>query len=108
MAKNNDKTEIRITDDDMKAIFGPDYASFESTIIPNCFCSTCTLGQNKSVTIVDYDIFLNDLNDIILRGSCAICKGPVGRYVETGEVEEYEGRIKGVRGKMSGVEVKIE
>jgi len=33
------------------------------------------------------------------ESSCSVCKNPVGRYVETGEVEEFEKRIKEVRGK---------
>jgi hypothetical protein len=52
---------------------------------------------NRAATVVDYEIFLNDLNDIFLRGFCSVCKNPMGRYLETGEVAEFEERIKEVR-----------
>ena len=39
---------------------------------------------------------MNDLNDVILDGKCAVCGDPVNRYTETGENEEYVRRIKKV------------
>lgn len=59
-------------------------------IIPNCLCHTC----GKVVTIVDFKIVVNDLNDVILKGKCAVCGDAVNRYTETGEDEECLGRIK--------------
>lgn len=34
---------------------------------------------------MDYDIYVNDLGDIILQGFCKNCRHPVGRYIESGE-----------------------
>ena len=84
------KKEIKMTEEQLKYIYGKDWDSFTEEILPNCFCP-CAGGNT---TIIDYEIFLNDLNDIELKGKCARCGGAVGRYVETGEVEEYGGRIK--------------
>lgn len=76
----------------LKTIWGNDWDFFVEKIIPNCFCHTCS----DEVTIVDYKIVVNDLNDIILMGKCAICGNPVNRYTETGENEDYVRRIKNV------------
>jgi hypothetical protein len=84
------KKELPLTLQQLKTIYGEDWYLFIKEIIPNCFCSTC-LGV---VSIVNYKIFVNNLNDIILRGHCAVCGNPVNRYIETGEDEEYVIKIK--------------
>lgn len=84
--------KIKITKDSLITILGDDYSSFKQKIIPNCNCFKCNSGYRS--TIIDYDIFLNDLNDIILEGFCAKCGGPINRYLETGEVDKYAKRIK--------------
>ncbi len=50
----------------------------------NFFCSC--FAQNK--IIIDKKIYLNKLNDIIVKGSCSECNKNVARYIETGETEE--------------------
>ncbi len=87
--------EKKITAEQLKFIYSDDYDFFVNKILSNCFCPKCPNSEYSS-TIVDYEIFLNDLNDIILKGSCAKCQGPIGRYLETGEVLEYLPRIKNV------------
>lgn len=47
----------------------------------NVFCGYCGDG----VGMVGYKIFMNDLNDTILKGKCSKCGGKVVRYLETGE-----------------------
>lgn len=93
MRQNKQKNEFKITEQDLKTIYGDDYDFFLTKILPNCFCQDCT-PKSGSVTISNYQIFLNDLNDIVLRGFCAKCGGKIGRYLETGEVEEYAWKIK--------------
>ncbi len=93
----SNKKEIEISEEDLKIIHGNDYELFRQKIIPNCYCVKC--NSHYQSTIVNYKIFLNDLNDIILKGFCEICGRPVNRYVETGEVEEYKERINKVRRK---------
>lgn len=109
MAKTNNmnqidpKNSIKITEEDLQKILtlpvipdgDPGFSSLKE-ILTNCFCRC---APNNVTTIIDYEIFLNDLNDIILRGKCKNCEGPVGRYVETGEVTEYEDVIEEVRRK---------
>ena len=92
------KKQIKITEDDLKIIYGDDYKFFKSKIIPNCFCHTCPPSKYDA-TIVDYDIFLNDLNDVVLKGFCAKCGGKIARCLETGEAPEYLPRIKKIKKK---------
>jgi len=51
--------------------------------------------------IVDYTVHVNRLNDLVLRGACSACGGPmhigpVGRYLETGEDPKRAERIKAI------------
>lgn len=87
--------QIKITEEDFKFIYGDDYGFFQSKILSNCYCAVC-LGNSA---IVNYVSFINDLDDVILRGFCAKCGGRIGRYLETGEVEEFLPRIKQLRKK---------
>lgn len=97
---SNSRKEIKITPEDIKTIYGKDYSLFEEKIIPNCYCGNCE--DSYSSTIISYEIFLNDLNDITLRGSCRRCNGPVNRYLETGEAEKYQESITEVRKRLKG------
>ena len=97
------RNQVEITKKDLIKIYGEGWEEFEAKIIPNCFCGHCWNGKH-TVSIVNYKVFLNDLDDIILRGICAECGVPVGRYVETGEIEKYAPRIKQLREKV-GFEV---
>jgi hypothetical protein len=94
------KKPIKIAEEDLKFIHGDDYAFFREKILPNCFCTSCSKnGRDNVVTIVDYEIFINDLNDVILQGFCSVCGGRVGRYSETGEVKEYVPRVLKIKRK---------
>lgn len=93
----SNKKQIKITKENLVAIYGKDYRFFEEKIIPNCYCHKCkTLYRS---TIVNYEIFLNDLNDVILIGFCAKCGNSVNRYLETGEVERYQEAIEQIKKK---------
>lgn len=94
------KKPIKITEEDLKFIYGDDYDFFQEKILPNCHCGKCSKeGRDSMVTITNYDIFINDLNDVLLEGVCSVCGGRVGRYSETGEVKEYVPRVKKIREK---------
>lgn len=72
--------EIEIEDYDIEIIMLDQYKHL-NIILENSYCSTC----KKTSTITNYKSYLNKLNDIILRGFCLNCGGPVNRYIETGE-----------------------
>ncbi len=101
MAKNIENNEVEINEDDFKVIFADEYNDFCEKIIPNCFCSHCrgkySSPEYSGSIIVNYRSFINDLNDVILRGFCSLCGNKIGRYVETGEMEntaKMAGQIK--------------
>lgn len=99
------KKQVKITKQNLVAIYGKDNRLFEEKIIPNCYCHKCKTPYQS--TIVNYEIFLNDLNDIILEGYCAKCGNSMNRYLETGEVPEYQEGIKKVRENLEKVRFKI-
>lgn len=91
------KKEIEISEEDLKFIHGNDYELFKQKIISNCYCTKC--NSHYESIIVNYKIFFNDLNDIVLEGFCQKCGNPMNRYVETGEVEKYQERIEKIKRK---------
>ena len=52
----------------------------KEAILKAVWCSHCRSG----VAILDYAVG-EDRGDVILRGKCAVCGGPVARLVETSE-----------------------
>ncbi|WP_378410655.1 hypothetical protein [Rhodocytophaga aerolata] len=87
------RKEIEITLEDVELIMGENI-HFLNKYIENCFCRNC----NPSLTtITNYRFFLNDLEDIILKGDCIKCSSPVARYIETGENKESAGMAKHIR-----------
>ena len=101
----SNKKQIKITKEDLGVIYGRDYHFFEEKIIPNCYCPKCKTPYQS--TIVNYEIFLNDLNDILLQGFCDKCGSHMNRYLETGEVPEYQGRIRKIKENLKKVGFKI-
>ncbi|OGY17593.1 MAG: hypothetical protein A2784_00595 [Candidatus Chisholmbacteria bacterium RIFCSPHIGHO2_01_FULL_48_12] len=97
----SNKKQIKITKENLVFIYGDDRRFFEEKIVSNCYCPTCKTPYQS--TIVNYEIFLNDLNDILLKGYCVKCKNPINRYVETGEVPEYQERIKKINENLEKV-----
>ena len=93
------KKKIEITSEQLKYIYGQDYNFFLKKTLQNCYCKTCYQTEGCS-TVVNYNIYINDLNDIILKGFCAKCKREIGRYLETGEVRKYFLRIRKIIAKL--------
>ena len=82
--------ETQITKTQLRIILGKDWKYFEEKILSNCLCGKC----HCIVRMVDYKIFLNDLCDIIFKGTCVICGARVNRYVEVGENEIFVKKVK--------------
>ncbi len=87
------KKQIKIALEDVELIMGADFLYFDS-ILQNVYCFNC---PDHMTTIVNYKIYLNNLEDIQLKGECKTCGGPVGRYVETGENPDNEEMAKHIR-----------
>lgn len=91
-----DKGQIRISLQDLKTILGEDFHLLETETLSNCWCYKCNANNGKS-KIVNFRIFLNNLNDIVLRGFCRRCGSRVDRYIDTGRVRKYTKIIKKLR-----------
>jgi len=72
--------DVEIEEYDVEIIMGDQYKNLY-ILLENSWCVTC----NKMATIINYRSFLNNLNDVILKGFCFECGGKVNRYIETGE-----------------------
>lgn len=92
--KKQSTPEIEISLEDVALIMGDSY-SFFPRILKNCFCGKC---ENHITTIVMYRIYLDPLQDIVLKGNCASCGHQVGRHIETGENKESVGVATHIRG----------
>jgi len=84
--------DIAIEEYDVELIMADQYKNLY-ILLENSYCSTC----RGASTIVDYKPFLNNLNDIILKGFCAECGGKVNRYIETGERRQNAEVAKHIR-----------
>ncbi|MEK7172970.1 MAG: hypothetical protein AAB740_03260 [Patescibacteria group bacterium] len=93
------KKPQKITNQDLQFIYGKDYPLFAEKILPNCFCGVCYKKMGEPTTIANYQISIDDLNNVILQGFCGECGFRVGRYVEIGEIKEYLPRITQIRSK---------
>lgn len=89
------RSKLKIKKEDLKKIYSKDWNFFYKKILSNCYCGKCKGPYDA--TIINYEIFLNDLNDVILKGKCKTCGSKIARYMETGEVFEYTERLEEVR-----------
>lgn len=76
----------------VKYIFGKDWSNIENKILTNCFCDCKKAGE--TARIIDYDIYLDELNDLTFKGKCVDCGQEIARRIETGENPECLKRIK--------------
>lgn len=77
---------LEIDIEDVEMIMGDEFKFFKK-IVQSSYCSHCT--PRGTVTIVNYKAYLNDLNDILLKGQCNKCGHPINKYIETGEQRKF-------------------
>jgi len=87
-----DPNELELQQMEFKQIMGNSWGNLD-LLIGNIFC-TCDSKEKK---LVNYRIFLNDLDDLILKGYCSGCGSIAARYIETGEKEESRVTAKRIR-----------
>jgi hypothetical protein len=78
-----DKTDVELNNWEFQLVMGDAWeylSAFENSI----FCDCGTLGKK----LIEYKVYLNKLNDIVLRGKCSGCNSIAARYIETGENSE--------------------
>ncbi|MDX1941800.1 MAG: hypothetical protein SFU99_14665 [Saprospiraceae bacterium] len=87
--------EIPITEEDLQYIVADEFEQIMDLALHNSFCSKC-LGKHP-VEMIDYHLFLNDLNDVVFKGKCKSCEGNIARYVEIGEQGKFRMRTEVVK-----------
>lgn len=97
--KTKKEFKIPISKNEAVYILGKE-ADFFEIAENSVFCHDCFSKTHKSVSVVNYDIFVNDLGDIILQGFCKNCGHRIGRYIESGEKPAgYKRAMKVVKSK---------
>ena len=94
-----DPSDIELNQWEFRLIMGESWPHSD-LFFDNYFCDC----KNSNRRLIDVKIYLNDLNDILLKGRCSACKSLAARYIETGEIEDSfkaAERIKKMR-KSSG------
>lgn len=82
--------EVEITRFEMQRVFEGREEGL-AVLLGYLYCANCeTPGRH----IVEYRVFVNRLDDLVLRGRCSACSGPAGRYLETGEDPVLAERIQ--------------
>lgn len=80
--------EIRINQFQLAVLLNDDQKDFlDAVIAGNVFCAHCGDVCNSGITIEE--VFLTDLNDIHVKGTCNACNGKVARLIEFGEDQEF-------------------
>ena len=80
--------EIRINQFQLSVLLNDEQKNFLDVVIAgNVFCAHCGGLCKNGITVEE--IFLTDLNDIHITGTCNICNGEVARLIEFGEDQEF-------------------
>ena len=88
---------VKITEEDLRFIVGENFAIIEDTAKHNSFCPNCI--DKSEFEMIRYSIYLNELNDVIFKGSCNSCEGDLNRYIEIGEDRDLLMKSKYVKSK---------
>lgn len=79
-----EKKEITINKEIVEEIMA-DKVDFIEIARTSVFCHFCQHSKNKNVSMKIDEYLLNDLGDIIIKGTCETCGGNCARYIECGE-----------------------
>jgi hypothetical protein len=80
----NKQTEIKINRFQLNVLLNNEQKEgFDYLLNQGVFCNTCGGTCEKGIEIKE--IYLNSLNDIMVKGSCKVCNGKVTRIMEFGE-----------------------
>ncbi len=103
MAKKRSKhiihdDEVEIGPLQLQSMCGPSWEKDIAIATKSIFCD-CGAQQKQ---LVNYKSYINDLNDVILKGWCSSCKTIAARYIETGErkgVDKIADKIRKLKRK---------
>lgn len=60
---------------------------YKEVLADSVFCAQCVGIASKGIVV--QEIFLTNLNDIMVRGTCKVCNGKVARIMEFGEDKTF-------------------
>lgn len=72
---------------------------FDTVLAGNVFCANCGGTCKNGITVKE--IFLTNLNDIHVEGTCNTCNGKVARMIEFGENKEFYDKAMDFRKSIS-------
>lgn len=75
-----DPKDIELNQWEFQLIMGEAWDDRE-IFINNFFCDC----KSPNRQLIDFKVYLNDINDIVINGICSGCKTIAARYIETGE-----------------------
>ncbi len=81
-----ERKTIKINDFQMHILLNEAEQKVFQLLLNNSYCVTCKEGRPLSNI---QEIMLNHLNDILVEGSCPVCGGKMGRYMEFGENQSF-------------------
>ena len=87
-----DKTDIELNEWEYQLVMGEAW-EHRDLFINNFFC---TCGE-ETKQLIDVKVYLNNINDIVLRGICSGCNTIAARYIETGENPDSAEAAKRIR-----------
>ena len=88
--------EIKLNKFQLALLLNNDQKGFYNEVLAdNVFCSNCGGIALKGIEIEE--IFLTDLNDILVRGTCKVCNGKVARVFEFGEDKAFYNKANDFR-----------
>lgn len=68
---------------------------YKEVLADNVFCAHCGGVAPKGITVEQ--IYLTNLNDIMVHGTCKICNGKVSRIFEFGEDKAFYNKANDFR-----------
>ena len=84
--------DVSITEDELMLIVEDEFDQIIGLAKYNSFCSNC-YGRTK-IEMIEYDLSLNELNDVVFRGKCKSCGKNIVRYVGIGENTRFRNRAE--------------
>ena len=78
--------EVEIGPLQLQLMFGPSWER-DIQLATHSFYCDCGAGNKE---LANYKSYINDLNDVILKGWCSACRSIAARYIETGERKGIE------------------
>ena len=93
-------SEIQINQFQLALLFDSEQmVLYNDLLADNVFCGHCGNVAKKGITVEE--VYLTNLNDIRVRGTCKLCNHKVSRIFEFGEDEAFYNKANDLRNSMT-------